>query len=60
VTPAEAIRILRRAAWALLGSVLALEHGETPRQGLGEVIARLERVRAAEEANHARHDLEEV
>ena len=41
----ERIALLRWAAWALLGIALALEHGDTPRQDLGEVIERLGRVR---------------
>lgn len=49
----ERIKVLFWAGWALLGIVVALEHGETPRQALGEVIARLERVREAEAKDHA-------
>jgi hypothetical protein len=52
----ERIALLRWAAWALLGIALALEHGETPKQGLGEVIERLGRVATAKGAHEHSSD----
>ena len=37
----ERIKVIRWAAWALLGIALALEHGEEPAYTVGEVVERL-------------------